>query len=318
MSEVTNFISNLTKLINTEFSRTAEKFGVLVRKAATVATYDSQTKKVTVYFDADNTTQSAPYLNKTGHALEVGQRVYIFHLFGNPAQGWVMMRAGAYADDEGGGGSGGIADVSITGSGNAVTTASYNSDTTILTLTKGDTFVKNTDIIPVNKGGTGQTTTTGVVNALKSDLLDVFYPVGSIYTSTNSTSPSTLFGGTWTQIKDTFLLTAGDTYTAGNTGGAATVTLTEAEIPSHTHESVSLVGTGGDIMTDATTSGGLSNSGIVTWEAAHRSRDFNGATGNGMHTIKIDATHEHESFGGDGAHNNMPPYLVVYAWERVS
>ena len=61
------------------------------------------------------------------------------------------------------------------------------------------------------------------------------YPVGSIYMSVNSTSPATLFGGTWVRLKDKFLLGAGDTYTAGDTGGAATHTLTTSEMPSHSH-----------------------------------------------------------------------------------
>ena len=45
--------------------------------------------------------------------------------------------------------------------------------------------------------------------------------------SVNNTSPATLFGGTWVQLKDKFLLGAGDTYTAGSTGGSATM--------AHTH-----------------------------------------------------------------------------------
>ena len=60
------------------------------------------------------------------------------------------------------------------------------------------------------------------LSTLVSKIFDSIYPVGSIYMSVNSTSPETLFGGTWVQIKDTFLLSAGDTYTAGNTGGSAT------------------------------------------------------------------------------------------------
>lgn len=74
-------------------------------------------------------------------------------------------------------------------------------------------------------------------------IFNLIYPIGSIYLSENSTSPATLFGGTWTQIKDKFLLTAGDTYKAGNTGGSSTHkhttaghTLTTNEMPSHTHE----------------------------------------------------------------------------------
>ena len=54
-----------------------------------------------------------------------------------------------------------------------------------------------------------------------NDFWDKIYPVGSIYISAASTSPATLFGGTWEQIKDTFLLAAGDTYTAGETVGEA-------------------------------------------------------------------------------------------------
>ena len=66
-------------------------------------------------------------------------------------------------------------------------------------------------------------------------LLNLVYPVGSIYWSSNNTNPSTLFGGTWTQIKDRFILAAGDSYTNGATGGAATVTLTVSNMPSHKH-----------------------------------------------------------------------------------
>lgn len=68
-------------------------------------------------------------------------------------------------------------------------------------------------------------------------LLDLIYPIGSIYTSVNSTSPATLFGGTWQQLKDRFLICANNTYTAGSTGGAATVTLTAAQtaLKAHSH-----------------------------------------------------------------------------------
>ena len=68
-----------------------------------------------------------------------------------------------------------------------------------------------------------------------ADIFDAVYPVGSIYMSVVSTSPATLFGGTWSQLEDRFLVGAGQTYTAGGTGGSATHTLTTDEIPSHTH-----------------------------------------------------------------------------------
>ena len=66
-------------------------------------------------------------------------------------------------------------------------------------------------------------------------LLNLVYPVGSIYWSSNNTNPGTLFGGTWTHIKDKFILAAGDSYTNGATGGATSVTLTVSNMPSHSH-----------------------------------------------------------------------------------
>lgn len=73
------------------------------------------------------------------------------------------------------------------------------------------------------------------ITQLQQALLNVAYPVGSIYMSVNSTSPSSLFGGTWVQLKDRFLLAAGDSYAAGTTGGEASHILSTGELPSHAH-----------------------------------------------------------------------------------
>lgn len=135
-------------------------------------------------------------------------------------------------------------------------------------------------------------------------LLDV-YPVGSLYMSVNKTSPAVLFGGTWKQIKDRFLLAAGSTYVAGGTGGEANHKLTEDEMPSHAHnmeystdngETWSNRSLGKDGTSSAERYGGLSTS--VTSYATYRSR--------------IGYT------GGGKAHNNMPPYLAVYVWQRTA
>ena len=63
-----------------------------------------------------------------------------------------------------------------------------------------------------------------------------YYPVGSIYLSVNSTNPGTIFGGSWEQIKDRFLLACGSTYSNGSTGGESTHKLTVDEMPSHNHQ----------------------------------------------------------------------------------
>ena len=76
------------------------------------------------------------------------------------------------------------------------------------------------------------------LNYLYSQLQDTaskLYPVGSVYISFNSANPQTLFGGTWTRLKDTFLLANGDTYAPNTTGGSATKTIGVTNLPAHNH-----------------------------------------------------------------------------------
>ena len=70
---------------------------------------------------------------------------------------------------------------------------------------------------------------------IKSDLLNLIYPVGSLYWSSKSTDPRELFGGTWTRIKDCFVWAKGDSDTVNATGGSKTVTLETSNIPLHSH-----------------------------------------------------------------------------------
>lgn len=134
--------------------------------------------------------------------------------------------------------------------------------------------------------------------ALSSLILEAVYPVGSIYMSVNSTSPATLFGGTWKAIQGKFLLGAyGNTYKAGSTGGEATHTLTAAEMPEHAHYMASGNAGGSEKWTPDTGSYLVDSvtSDKNTWWAQI-----------GMNNA-----------GGSKAHNNMPPYLAVYIWKRT-
>lgn len=147
-------------------------------------------------------------------------------------------------------------------------------------------------------------------NFVGMNICDLIYPVGSIYMSVNSTSPATLFGGTWTQIKDTFLLAAGNSYRAGATGGEAAHTLTTSEMPSHTHR--------GKIALNQSGYG----VGIRSWELycdKYYPDGFKAATDDAstqLSDINSRFLRETSSTGDSAAHNNMPPYLAVYMWKR--
>lgn len=126
--------------------------------------------------------------------------------------------------------------------------------------------------------------------------LEDVYPVGAIYMSAAATNPGTLFGfGTWEQIKDVFLLAAGDTYAGGSTGGEASHVLAEDELPAHRHK-IAYPNANGEYG-DAAIGYPANSDTKKTWLA------------------EMCKT---ESVGGGEAHNNMPPYLAVYAWKRTA
>ena len=169
--------------------------------------------------------------------------------------------------------------------------------------TNTNNISKNTAAISTNTNNISKNTAD--ITALNSGLAQL-YPVGSIYLSVKDTNPGTFIGGTWERIKDRFLLAAGNTYSAGSTGGEAKHTLSVNEMPSHAHaERV------GDLMT--------SNQNINEL----RVRLQNGSNGGGHIGVqwapsglgdRINTTWE----GGNQPHNNMPPYLAVYMWVRTA
>ena len=122
------------------------------------------------------------------------------------------------------------------------------------------------------------------------------HPVGSLYISSDPTSPASLFGGTWEQIKDRFILAAGDTYAAGSTGGEAKHTLTTSEMPNHEHK----IRYGGDEANNGAISSALYKLVSINSGEWFATRSFLMST------------------GGSGAHNNMPPYITMYAWKRIA
>lgn len=132
------------------------------------------------------------------------------------------------------------------------------------------------------------------------------YPVGSIYISVNSTSPASLFGGTWEILNDVFLLAAGSYANAGTFGGETVHTLTVDELP-NINGTINMHGAGiGGAAVAAVTgvfSPGATEAGYNTGE------NKTGATSVSNVVFNV---------GGGQSHNNMPPYMAVYMWKRVA
>lgn len=145
---------------------------------------------------------------------------------------------------------------------------------------------------------------------MSSSIVDLIYPVGSLYMSASSTSPATLFPGTtWTQIQDTFLLAAGNTYTAGATGGEAEHTLTKPELP-QIYGRVNYHGQTADGRGGTFTSSATGDFKPVAQQTVYKlyTTTNSGATSIGGHELDV---------GENQPHNNMPPYLAVYVWQRT-
>lgn len=146
-------------------------------------------------------------------------------------------------------------------------------------------------------------------NTMIDTMLDKIYPVGSIYMSSTNVSPETLFGGQWEQLKDRFLVGAGNSYSNGSTGGNKT----------HTHKY--RVGVNGyygvPIGTDTAlirTYNYESNS----WVDATRYSSFN--TTKNASISKVTNNADAGRFASEGktsVENNLPPYLAVYIWKRI-
>ena len=185
---------------------------------------------------------------------------------------------------------------------------------------------------------------TNGTDAINLNQLAAAFPVGAIYLTAGATNPGTwLAGTTWTQIAaGRFLIGVGtlapNTYTAGATGGEASHTLTANEMPWHNH-----TGATGGISNDHTHSGttaaagghghtftgtiseagGLQGgTGNWTLQAGGAALGIN-AVGDHVHSFVtggVSATHNHgiTAEGAGWAHENRPPYLAVYIWQRTA
>lgn len=135
-------------------------------------------------------------------------------------------------------------------------------------------------------------------SAKKVELLNLIYPVGSIYLSVNNVSPASFFGGTWVRWgngRAVVGINESDSSfdTVEKIGGEKTHTLTTNEIPAHQHD-----------LYNYSASGGSTPSMPVVVNESKKGWASNAKT-------LVDA-------GGGQSHNNLQPYITCYMWKRTA
>ena len=171
------------------------------------------------------------------------------------------------------------------------------------------------------------------LGTLMRQLLLSVYPVGAIYMSVSNTDPAQLFGGTWTRwgagrVPVSVNESGAEFKTVEKTGGTISVTLTQAQIPSHAHtvpahgHTASAAEAGAHshhtqrLQATTYTSGGQ-------YYLAQGSVDNNSHTStDGKHSHAI-TVNQHAAFntqatGGSAAHTNLQPYITCYMWKRTA
>lgn len=143
-------------------------------------------------------------------------------------------------------------------------------------------------------GVTANLNSIGGLNGRVAALEGKVYPVGAVYMSFSPTSPASLFGGSWLELRDVF------PYFNGNTsvGGSNSHTMTIAEMPKHNHK-LSILGSGG-------------NSGGVDWSYGINNASYTGTAGDNISGGYIQTT------GAGASFVTHPKYQTVYAWRRTA
>ena len=220
-----------------------------------------------------------------------------------------------------------------------------------LTTVIADTIINSTNVS--YKTSTVKAALDDLYGLTADDIWQKIYPIGSIYISTVSTSPATLFGGTWERFGNGKVLAGVDESddafkTVGQTGGSKTKAIAVGNLPAHTHGvNINTNSTNHNHGTIKTTSTGAhthsigvnTNGDVIFTNTCTANVGANitvpcswggglKVNSSGAHTHQItinnSGAHTHNVNGNTGstgsgtALNTQDPYITVYMWKRTA
>lgn len=159
----------------------------------------------------------------------------------------------------------------------------------------------------------GNNTTALATTAFVTTAMQTAYPIGSIYISTVSTNPNTLFGfGTWVAFgAGRVLIGNGGGFTAGATGGSA-----DAVVVSHTHTATTTSTDSGHTHQEQYAGGSAGGGNGMCSSSVSTVTGSSTYTATGYASITSSTTVD--STGVSGTNANLQPYVVVYMWNRTA
>ena len=175
-------------------------------------------------------------------------------------------------------------------------------------------------------------------------VIDIVHPVGSIWETTTTDDPNTLWPGTkWDKMDGGRVLVSDGTYTEsgttytynlGDTGGEAKHQLTTGELASHNHNasvSVSVNADGNHTHTVSLTCAYNNGGAHSPWANIGSTSAPNGyfnesntdtvtatSSTSGSHSHSASASASIGNAGSNTAHENRMPYQVVNRWKRTA
>lgn len=178
----------------------------------------------------------------------------------------------------------------------------------------------------VDKDGENYLNVNGGLYSKGENILNLIYPIGSIYMSVNSTNPSNLFGGSWEswgtgKVPVGIDASQSEFNAVEKTGGQKNVKLTVDQMPTHTHiqnahsHNINEVNGENNIVA----SGGYNNNGNE-WGANFIYGGQPGSWGftNVSSFNTRNATATNQETGGNKEHSNLQPYITCYMWKRTA